>query len=162
KAFDRAIVNAESERRERSEDDLVRIARALAIWDEAVDPRGTLTEAYLAARRLTLDDDMAGSVLRFHPACPWRDEDSGTVFIPCMVAVFRSVDDDAVTAVHRIRLDRPEHWPKTQRRMLGVVHRSAVKLAPAGEVLHAGEGVETCLAARQLGYTPAWAMGSVG
>jgi hypothetical protein len=163
KAFDRAAVNAESERRERSADDLVRIARARAIWDEAADPRGTLAESYLRSRALVLTDDVAGTVLRFNPRAPWRDENTGTtIIIPALIVAFRSIDDDAVTAVYRIRLDQPERWPKTERRMLGVVHRSAVKLGPAAEVLHIGEGVETCLAARQLGYAPAWALGSVG
>ena len=163
KAFDRAAVNAESERRERSADDLIRIARAVAIWNAAADPRGTLAEQYLQARALALGDDIAGAVLRFHPRCPWRDEDSGaTIHIPALIAVFRSVDDDAITAVHRIRLDQPQRWPKTERRMMGVMHRSAVKLGPTDEVLHIGEGVETCLAARQLGFSPAWATGSVG
>ena len=46
--------------------------------------------------------------------------------------------------------------------MLGLVHRAAVKLDPAGSTLAVGEGVETCLAARQLGHKPAWALGSVG
>jgi hypothetical protein len=46
--------------------------------------------------------------------------------------------------------------------MLGVVHRAAVKLDQAGDILHVGEGIETCLAARQLGHAPAWALGSVG
>jgi putative DNA primase/helicase len=102
-------------------------------------------------------------VLRYHPSCPWRDENTGaTVRVPALVAAFRSIDDDAVTAVHRIRVDQPERWPKTERRMLGVIHRTAVKLGPLGDTLHIGEGVETCMAARQLGHTPAWALGSVG
>jgi putative DNA primase/helicase len=157
----RTIVSAE--RHERSKDELARIARAVAIWDEAVDPRGTPAEPYLRSRALVLGDDIAGTVLRFHPACPWRDEDTGaTIYIPALIAAFRSIDDDATTAIHRIRLDQPERWPKAERRMFGVVHRSAVKLGPAGEVLHIGEGVESCLAARQLGYAPAWALGSAG
>jgi putative DNA primase/helicase len=161
KAFDRTAVNAESERRGRSEDDLGRIARAVAIWDEAADPCGTVAETYLRSRALVLTGDVAGTVLRFHPACPWRDEDTGaTIYIPALIAAFRSVDDDAITAVHRIRLDQPERWPKTQRRMLGVVHRSAVKLGPVGATLHIGEGIETCMAGCQLGHTPAWALGS--
>ena len=51
---------------------------------------------------------------------------------------------------------------KLGRRMLGVVHRAAVKLDPVGDTLHVGEGVETCLAARILGHAPTWALGSVG
>jgi AAA domain len=79
-----------------------------------------------------------------------------------LIAAFRSIDDDAVAAIHRIRLDQPQRWPKTDRRMLGVVHRAAVKLGPATDVLHIGEGVETCMAARQLAYAPSWALGSAG
>jgi Toprim domain-containing protein len=46
--------------------------------------------------------------------------------------------------------------------MLGGVAGSAVKLDPAGERLIIGEGVETALAARQLGLRPVWALGSAG
>lgn len=151
-------------RKARSDDsaERERIARAVAIWDEAADPRGTAAEAYLASRKLALGDNVADTVLRFHPACPWRDEDGGTVFIPCLIAAFRAVHDDSITAVHRIRLDQGERWPKAERRMLGPVRGAAVKLDPVGKTLHVGEGVETCLAARQLGHAPAWALGSAG
>jgi Toprim domain-containing protein len=46
--------------------------------------------------------------------------------------------------------------------MLGPVHHTAVKLDPCGRDLIIGEGIETCMAARQLGHKPAWALGSVG
>jgi len=46
--------------------------------------------------------------------------------------------------------------------MLGVVHRAAVKLGSPDGKLTIGEGVETCMAAIQLGLGPAWALGSVG
>src|SRR5262249_9977515 len=144
-------------------EDAVRIQRARAAWSEAVDPRGTLAEAYLSSRALTLTDELAGHLLRFHSACPWRNENTGrTERIPALLAAFRSIDNDVITAVHRIRLDQPARWPKTERRMIGVVRRAAVKLAPAGESLAIGEGIETCMAAQQLGFAPAWALGSVG
>ena len=115
----------------------------------------------MASRALTLSDDVAGTVLRFHPACPWRGENTGAaVQVLALVAAFRSIDDDAVTAIQRVALTAD--GGKIDRRMLGVVHRAAVKLNPAGDTLHVGEGVETCLAARQLGHAPAWALGSVG
>jgi putative DNA primase/helicase len=161
KDFDRAVVDAGSEHRERTEGDLDRIARARAIWDEAADPRGTLAESYLASRALVLDGDMAGNVLRFHAACPWRDEDTGTTaYLPALIAAFTSIDNGQVTAIQRVALT-PE-GKKIGRRMLGVVHRAAVKLDPAGTTLAIGEGVETAMAARQLGHKPAWALGSVG
>jgi putative DNA primase/helicase len=161
--FDRTAPDRESTKRPRSEDDLARVERATEIWNEAVDPRGTAVEKYLHARRLDLDTDLAGGVLRFHPHTPWRDENTGnTKFIPCMIAAFRSIDDGAITAVHRIRVDQPERWPKTERRMLGIVHRAAIMFDPIGAKLAIGEGVETVMAARTLGIRPAWALGSVG
>src|SRR5256886_13844280 len=35
-------------------------------------------------------------------------------------------------------------------------------LDQAGDLLHVGEGIETMIAARQLGLAPAWALGSAG
>src|SRR6516162_5851218 len=68
--FDRAAMDREAAKRPRSEDDHVRIKRAVAIWKEGRDLRGTLAETYLNIhRKLQLDDDLRG-VLRFHPACP--------------------------------------------------------------------------------------------
>jgi hypothetical protein len=160
-SFDRAIIDAESERRERTADDLARMARAAAIWNAGVDPRGTPAKPYLTSRAIILTDDVAGTVLRFHPACPWRDENTGsTIYLPALITAFRSIDDDQVTAIQRVALTAD--GVKIGRRMIGVVHRSAVKLDPLGNTLHVGEGVETCLAARQLGHAPAWALGSVG
>jgi putative DNA primase/helicase len=161
--WDFGVIDAETEKRHRTEDDLVRIERAQALWAESSDPRRTAAEHYLRSRALTLPDELAGSDLRFHPECPWRNENTGrTERIPCLIAAFRSIDDDIITAVHRIRLDQPTRWPKTDRRMLGVVQRAAIKLNPASTKLTIGEGVETCMAAVQLGLSPAWALGSVG
>ena len=160
-AFDRAAIDAEGESRLLTAKHHQRVERARAIWNEAADPRGTLAEKYLRSRALVLDGDVAGTVLRFHPACPWRDEDTGTtVYLPALIAAFTSIDDGQVKAVQRVALT-PE-GAKIGRRMLGLVHRAAVKLDPAGSTLAIGEGVETAMAARQLGLKPAWAVGSVG
>jgi hypothetical protein len=150
------------ERRAWTEDELARIEAARRIWDEGVNPRGTLAERYLIEqRKLELTDELAGNVLRFHADCPWREESTGqTIKVPAMIAVFRSIHDDNITAVHRIRLNAD--GSKYGRRMLGVVHHSAVKLAPARKTLAIGEGVETAMAAQQLGLKPAWALGSAG
>jgi len=160
--FDRTAIDREATRRPRSDDDHVRIKRAVAIWNAGSDPRGTLAETYLNIhRKLQLHDDPAGGVLRFHPACPWRDETTGkTERVPALIAAFRSIDDGTVTAVQRIALDTA--GAKVGRRMLGVVHRAAVMLDPIGPGLAIGEGVETCMAARQLGIRPTWALGSTG
>jgi putative DNA primase/helicase len=163
RTFDRTAINRNTQKRGRTDDDLLRIERAVAIWDKAQDPRGTLAQVYLNDhRKLILDDDLAGSVLRFHPHCPWRNENTGaTDHIPALIAVFRSIDDGTITAIHRIALNWPD-GAKLGRRMLGPVQRSAVMLDPIGAELAIGEGIETCMAARQLGIKPAWALGSTG
>ena len=146
---------AANEQRERENTE--RAATVLRIWNEAADPAGTIAEEYLTARKLHLPPELCVFVLRFHPACPWE---GGTV--PCLVAAFRAVAGDKLTGVHRIRLDQPERWPKAERKMLGSIAGSAVKLDPAGDRLAVGEGIETCMAARQLGLRPVWALGSAG
>jgi len=140
-----------------------RTARALRIWDQAVDPRGTLAETYLGGRGLVLDDEVAGTVLRFHGACPWQDENGVLLRIPAMVALMRSVVTDKPQAIQRTRLTA--EGAKVARKMLGPVGGAAIKLDADESVtsgLHVGEGTETCLAARKLAFRPAWALGSAG
>jgi putative DNA primase/helicase len=125
------------------------------IWREGVDPRGTPAEAYLRARKLCLPSELRVIVLRFHPACIWE---SGTV--PCLIAAFREISSDRLTGIHRVRVDQPQRWPRTERKMLGTVAGSAIKLDPPRDRLAVGEGIESCMAARQLGLRPVWALGS--
>jgi hypothetical protein len=131
---------------------------AFEIWEQATDPRDTLAERYLNSRGIELTADVALGALRYHPRCAWE----GGV-VPALVAAFRSIKDNELTGIHRIRLDRAALWPKTERKMLGTVGGSAVKLdpKPVHRVLTIGEGIETCLAARST-YHPVWALGSVG
>ena len=80
-----------------------------------------------------------------------------------MVALMRSVTTDEPQAIHRTRLT--PKGKKVGRRMLGIAAGAAVKLDADDTVtmgLTIGEGIETCLAARQLGLRPAWALGSAG
>jgi hypothetical protein len=126
-------------------------ASALALWHQGSDPRGTPAERYLASRCLDLGDDLAGEVLRWHPR------------IGAMIALFRDVVTDDPRAVSRIYLDRDGR--KMRRAFLGPVGGAAIKLDVDEVVLgglHIGEGVETCLAAQQLGLRPTWALGSAG
>jgi putative DNA primase/helicase len=151
-------------------DQLGRIDYARGLWDEAEDPRGKLAEKYLRLRWLSLPSELCGTVLRFHPRCPWRDEATGkTERVPALLAPFRSVGkDDSIVGIHRIALNAD--GTKRGRRMLGVVARAAIKLDQInGEALAIGEGVETAMAARQimrlesaLPTMPVWALGSAG
>jgi hypothetical protein len=78
-----------------------------------------------------------------------------------MVALYRNIKTDEPQAISRTFLDGDGN--KLERRFLGPVGGAAVKLDADEDVLsglHIGEGVETCLAARQLGLRPTWALGS--
>src|SRR5262249_32289697 len=73
----------------------------------------------------------------------------------------RSIDDDTITGIHRIAVNAD--GSKLGRGMSGIVQRAAIKLdALNGDKLTIGEGLETSAAARQLGFAPVWALGSVG
>jgi hypothetical protein len=145
-------------------DEAHRIEKALAIWDKAVSPRGTLVETYLRSRALLLPLSLSSRVIRYHPKCPWRDDDSGqTIFVPAMVAAMRSIETDEISAIQRTRLSRDAK--KISRRMLGMASGAAVKLDANKSVadrLIIGEGVETAMTARQIGLRPTWALGSAG
>ena len=163
--WDMASVETEADEisEPRDADELDRINYAQSIWKEAVDPRGTLADIYLTwVRKLNLPAELAGAALRFHGECPWRNENTGTTDrVPALIAPFRSIDDNDITAVHRIALNADGN--KRGRRMLGIVRRTAIKLdAINSDTLVIGEGIETCMAARQLGLKPTWALGSVG
>jgi hypothetical protein len=138
-------------------------ASAQARWGDARDPRRTIVERYLNNRCLELTDDVAGTVIRFHPRCPWRDDDGALIRVPVMLCAMRSIATDELTAVHRTRLSADGQ--KLDRRMLGIATGAAVKLDADENVthgLHISEGVETGVAARALGFMPTWALGSAG
>jgi hypothetical protein len=123
--------------------------KALALWRVGDDPRPTVVKLYLNSRALELDDDLAGEVLRWHPR------------IGAMLGLFRNILTGEPQAISRTFLDR--EGKKLGRKFLGPVAGAAVMLDPFDEVttgLHIGEGVETCMAARQLGLRPCWALGS--
>lgn len=145
-------------------------ALALELWHEARDVSGTLVEDYLTrtkgegGRALDFPHECAGRVLRFHPKCPWRDKATDRIIrVPAMIAALRCIHTNRITAVHRTALDASGR--KIDRRMLGPSTGTAIKLDSDAAVtmgLVIGEGIETCLAARQLGLRPVWALGSVG
>jgi putative DNA primase/helicase len=140
-----------------------RSVKAVALWEAATEPRFSIVEDYLWGRGLTLPDDLANRVVRFHPACPWRDEDGSLLRRPAMLTAFRSIADDRLVAVHRTLLS-PE-GQKLGRRMLGPVGGAAIKI-DGDECVEQGlticEGFETGLAGRELGFRPVWALGSAG
>jgi hypothetical protein len=134
-----------------------RSALALRLWNNSCDPRGTVVSSYLASRGLTLPDDIAGDVIRFHSALKWND-----TVVSGMVALFRDIRTNTPCGIHRTFLDNAS--TKLDRKMLGRARHAAIKLDHDENVhlgLHIGEGLETCLAAWLAGFRPVWALGSV-
>jgi putative DNA primase/helicase len=130
----------------------------LALWRETIDPRGTLVERYLKSRALELPDEAANEAIRFHPDCRFMAER-----FPAMVCLVRNIVTNEPQGVHRTALAADgtaiRRNDKTFRMSLGSISGGAIKLDPDEDVTQGvciGEGVETCLAARQMGLWPVW------
>jgi putative DNA primase/helicase len=152
KPFARSASHA-GETRQPARNDAKRTEVALAIWNAAVSGDGSLAETYLAARGLHLT---LPPTLRFHAGLK---HPSSSIW-PAMVALVTHGVDDAPLAIHRTFLacDGSGKAPvEPQKMMLGPCRGGAVRLAPAGDVLMVGEGIETCLAAMRATGHPAWA-----
>jgi hypothetical protein len=130
---------------------------ALRIWGQSVNPSGTMVERYLREHRgLELPAALAGSVIRFHGSLRFDD----FTRTPGMVCLFRNIVTNEPCGIHRTFLDR-ETAAKVDRRMYGDAKGAAVKLDAHQEVypsLTVGEGIETCLAGREGGLGPVWAL----
>jgi DNA primase len=132
-----------------------RIARRL--WDEAVDPAGTLVETYLHRRGgLALSPS---PVLRFAPCC-WNRETSRE--LPAMLARIDRPNGEFV-GVHRTWLtpDGRKATLRDPKMSLGPIRGAAVRLAPPAAVMAIAEGVENALTAIAAGYV-AWSAVSAG
>jgi len=110
---------------------------------------GTVVEKYLQRRGITALHG-TGS-LRFHRRCYYQpDEHSPTETWPAMIAAVTGLDGK-ITGVHRTWLD-PDGKGKapvdTPRRAMGQLLGNAVRFGVAGEVMVAGEGIETVLSLR--------------
>jgi hypothetical protein len=149
-----------------------RVARAQAIWREGRDPRGTPAEAYLSRRGLALPEELAGRVLRYHPAL-WCEAERQSVL--GMLAAYRPIsgdrDPDAppcaiqrwfLTGTGEARRGPDGHRLKL---MLGPTAVAAIKLTPDEAIeqgLCVAEGLETSLSLYLHGWRPMWALGSAG
>ena len=117
---------------------------------------GTLAEAYLRKRGITALHETGA--LRFHPRCYYRpDQHSPTETWPAIIAAVTDLSGH-LTGVHRTWLD-PEGFHTTTlgkapidtpRRAMGELLGHAVRFGVAGDVLAAGEGIETMLSLRSV------------
>jgi hypothetical protein len=111
----------------------------------------TLVETYLRNRGITALHGT--SSLRFHPRCYYRPyDDSPPETWPAMIAAVTDLSGH-LTGVHRTWLD-PDGFSEatlgkapidTPRRAMGDLLGHAVRFGVAGEVMVAGEGIETIL-----------------
>ena len=150
---------AAREARER-EEDAKRQKFAHDLFDQAVDAVGTATQRYLADRRLELP--FGADAIRHHPSCVF-----GRERVPCMVALFRHNLTDEPVGIQRTRLPAGgwRRGMKMERLNLGPIKAGSIKIDCDADVLYGltiGEGTETILAGRMLGYRPAWATGGKG
>ncbi|SDR44629.1 Toprim domain-containing protein [Rhizobiales bacterium GAS113] len=110
---------------------------------------GTVVETYLRRRGITTLHE--ARALRFHPRCYYRPDDwSPTETWPAMIARVTDLDGK-ITGVHRTWLDpsgRDKAPVDTPRRAMGELLGNAVRFGVAGEVMAAGEGIETMLSLR--------------
>jgi Toprim domain len=122
---------------------------------------GTLAETYLRNRGITALHHIGA--LRFHPRCYYRaDDGSPTESWPAMIAAVTDLDG-RIAGTHRTWLDPSGFDPirlgkapiDTPRRAMGDLLGNAVWFgapepapAKAGDILAAGEGIETVLSLR--------------
>ncbi|MER9235271.1 toprim domain-containing protein [Mesorhizobium sp. M0622] len=110
---------------------------------------GTVVETYLRNRRITALHGTES--LRFHPRCYYRpDEHSPTETWPAMIASVTDLDG-RLTGAHRTWIDpsgRGKAPVDTPRRAMGDLLGHAVRFGLPGEVMAAGEGIETLLSLR--------------
>lgn len=133
-------------------DSMRRMEAALALWRALHPAEGTPVETYLRSRGLTIPIPPS---IRFHNGLK---HPSGGIW-PAMVALVTHGADGSPIGIHRTFLaadgsaKAPVQPPKM---MLGPCRGGAVRLANPQDVLMAGEGIETCLAAMQASGRPAW------
>ncbi|MGE4482923.1 DUF7146 domain-containing protein [Acidocella sp.] len=117
--------------------------------------RSSVAAVYLRRRGITGQALQGVEALRFHPRCFYRasaDMDADGQVLPALIAAVTSLDG-TITGVHRTWLDllgRDKAPVDTPRRALGHLLGHAVRFGGPGDVLAAGEGIETVLSVRCL------------
>ena len=107
------------------------VGLARRVWGDAVQPVGTLVEAYLRGRGLALP---GGAPVRFHPACP-----RGAERLPAMLCLMSDPVTGEPCGVHRTFLTRdgsgkaPE-GPNGERPKMMAGRSGVVRLVPDQEV----------------------------
>ena len=134
-------------------------AKALLLWEYAVDPCETLAQKYLESRGCYPGHEPSvANALRFHPRCTM-----GQIATPAMVALMRDAVTGRAAGVHRTALaddgsskrTMPEGAPA--RMMLGRAKRAVVMISSKAPAMGIAEGIETALSAQKIFGVPVWA-----
>ena len=131
-------------------------AAARRLFAMAQPISNTLAESYIRRRGITA---LQGTgPLRFHPRCYYRPDEHNPLEIwPAMIAAVTDLSGH-LTGIHRTWLD-PDGFSAatlgkapvdTPRRAMGNLLGHAVRFGLAGEVMAAGEGIETILSLRSI------------
>lgn len=133
-----------------------RIVAARRLFTMSGPVAGTLAEVYL--RRRGIASLPGTAALRFHPACYYRRADGTTLALPALIAAVTDPEGH-ITGVHRTYL-APDGSGKAQvatpRRAMGSLLGNGVRFGfdaqpeTGGDVIAAGEGIETMLSLRML------------
>jgi hypothetical protein len=145
--------DAQSDRTPNRDDEKVRTANALQLWCAGRPPDDTLVEIYLRSRGIRIRPP---GTIKFHFGLNHR---TGSIW-PAMIALVTRGPDNRPIGVHRTFLARDGSGKapvEPNKMMLGPCRGGIVRLAPAGDPLMIGEGIETCLAAMQATGHAAWA-----
>lgn len=128
------------------DDDEERRKRALKLWRETKPAAGTLVDAYLRKRDIYF---AIPPEIRFHPSLPYYEGGTQIGSWPAMVV--RLDDDRYCVGVQRIYLNGDHKAPvAAAKKILGIAGRAWMGPVDAREII-VGEGVETVLAASELG-----------
>ncbi len=145
--------------RDQPEDNSERIRQAQTIWTASEPITGTIAEAYLRSRGITMP---LPDTLRFHPYL----QHSTGLRTPAMVAAIAVAPSRVIAAVHQtfIKPDGSDKIPlSTPRLTLGPAKGGAIRLSPwTHGPLVIAEGIETTLSAMQLFGLPGWSARSDG
>ena len=127
------------------------VAAAQRLFARAQPIAGTIAEAYLRHRGITAVHGLAA--LRFHPRCFTRAHDAAPREArPALIAAVTDLEG-RITGILRTWLHptgRGKAAIATPRRALGRLLGNGVRFGKAGDLLVAGEGIETVLSLRSV------------
>lgn len=134
-------------------------------WPRLQPAIGTLAEQYLNSRDLTLPPEV-DSHIAFNPAASRTITGRGGALEftsdPALAVAFRDIITGEISAIQQTFLTQDARKIERKFTAGSSPKGTAVKLDSRSlhpSRLYIGEGLETCLAARQLGMRPVWAVG---